>query len=188
MSDNAFHDDEKFGDKKCIELKEEYACDGNDSSFDVKDVEIEDNLDLQDEDKEDLPPIQIQITKKKEKSPRVQRLDDRVEVVEKKRGRPVGCKDKTQRKRRSEAELEEDDRNGDMESPVKKGRITISAVHQEFEPVELFHKRLGKTVDGRRCRHCLAEFLCKNKSSLEDHIRVFHKDVYKRARGLLLYT
>ena len=154
----------------------------------MKDVEIEDNLDLQDEDKEDLPPVQIQITKKKEKSPRVQRLEDRVEVVEKKRGRPVGCKDKTQRKRRSEAELEEDDRNGDMESPVKKGRITNSAVHQEFEPVELFHKRLGKTVDGRRCRHCLAEFLCKNKSSLQDHIRVFHKDVYKRARGLLLYT
>ena len=44
MSDNAFHDDEKFGDKKCIELKEEYACDGNDSSFDVKDAEIEDNF------------------------------------------------------------------------------------------------------------------------------------------------
>ena len=181
-------------------MKEEYACDGNDSSFDVKDVEIEDNLDLQDEDKEDLPPIQIQITKKKEKSPRVQRLEDRVEVVEKKRGRPVGCKDKTPRKRRidmptvtggdddgGEAE-QEDDRNDDMESPVKKRRITISAVHQEFEPVELFHKRLGKMVDGRRCLHCDQEFLNKNKSNLEDHIRVFHKDVYKRARGLLLYT
>ena len=168
-------------------MKEEYACDGNDSSFDVKDVDIEDNSDLQDEDKEDLRPIQIQITKKKEKSPRVQRPYDLVEVVGKKRGRPVGCKDKSQRKRRSEAELEVD-RNDDMESPVKKGRITISAVHQEFEPVELFHKRLGKTVDGRRCLHCSAEFLCKNKSSLEDHIRVFHKDVYKRARGLLLYT
>ena len=83
---------------------------------------------------------------------------------------------------------QEDDRNGDKESPVKKGRIGRSAVHCEFEPVELFHKRLGRTVDGRRCLHCDQEFLNKNKSNLEDHIRVFHKDVYKRARGLLLYT
>ena len=176
MSDKAFHDDEKFEDKNCIELKEEYACVGNDTCIN-EDVDIEENLELQDEEKEDLPPIQIQITKKKEK-----------------RGRPVGCKDQTKRKRRGgdddggEAELEEDDRNGDMESPMKKGRITNSAVHQEFEPVELFHKRLGKTVVGRRCLHCLEEFLSKNKSNLEDHIRVFHKDVYKRARGLLLYT
>ena len=87
-----------------------------------------------------------------------------------------------------EAEREEADKNGDMESPVKKGRIGRSAVHCEFEPVELFHKRLGRTVDGRRCLHCDQEFLNKNKSNLEDHIRVFHKDVYKRARGLLLYT
>merc|ERR1712241_1614037 len=103
---------------------------------------------------------------------------------------PVGCKDKTKRKRRGgdddggEVELEEDDRNGDMESPVKKGRITNSAVHREFEPVELFHKRLGKTVEGRRCLHCEEEFLCKNKSNLQDHIRVFHKDVYKRAEAI----
>ena len=156
-------------------MKEEYACVGNDTCIN-EDVEFEDNLDLQDEEIKDLTPIQIQITKKE------------------KRGRPVGCKDKTKRKRRGcdddggEVDQEEDDRNGDMESPVKKGRITNSAVHREFEPVELFHKRLGKTVVGRRCLHCLEEFLCKNKSNLLDHIRVFHKDVYKRAQGLLLYT
>ena len=83
---------------------------------------------------------------------------------------------------------QEVERNGDMESPVKKGRIARSAFHGEFESVELFHKRLGKTVVGRRCLHCDQEFLNKNKSNLQDHIRVFHKDVYKRARGLLLYT
>ena len=87
-----------------------------------------------------------------------------------------------------DAEKEEFDRNGDMESPVKKGRIARSAFHCEFEPVELFHKRLGRTVVGRRCLHCDQEFLNKNKSNLQDHIRVFHKDVYKRAQGLLLYT
>ena len=87
-----------------------------------------------------------------------------------------------------DAEKEEFDRNGDMESPVKKGRIARSAFHCEFEQVELFHKRLGRTVVGRRCLHCDQEFLNKNKSNLQDHIRVFHKDVYKRAQGLLLYT
>ena len=67
---------------------------------------------------------------------------------------------------------------------VVRFRISRSAVHDEFVPVQLFHKRLGTNVEGRRCLHCDHEFLNKNKTNLDDHLRVFHSDVYQRALGM----
>ena len=67
---------------------------------------------------------------------------------------------------------------------VVRFRISRSAVHDEFVPVQLFHKRLGTNVEGRRCLHCDQEFLNKNKTNLDDHLRVFHSDVYQRALGM----
>ena len=69
------------------------------------------------------------------------------------------------------------------EMGVVRFRISRSAVHDEFVPVELFHKRLGTNVEGRRCLHCDEEFLNKNKTNLDDHLKVFHADVYQRALG-----
>ena len=63
---------------------------------------------------------------------------------------------------------------------AKRGRISRSAVHDEFDEEELFNRRMRKTVEGRRCKHCRHEFLTKNKTNLEDHLRVFHKDVYQK--------
>ena len=67
---------------------------------------------------------------------------------------------------------------------VVRFRISRSAVHDEFVPVQLFHKRLGTNVEGRRCLHCDKEFLNKNKTNLNDHLQVFHNDVYQRALGM----
>ena len=67
---------------------------------------------------------------------------------------------------------------------AKKGRITHSAVHDEFDDEELFHKKHRKMVQGKRCKHCRNEFLTKNKTNLEDHLRVFHKDVYQKVREI----
>merc|ERR1711952_207755 len=41
-----------------------------------------------------------------------------------------------------------------MEPPPKKGRIAQSAVHDEFDEVIVFHRRLKKNVPGRKCKHC----------------------------------
>ena len=70
------------------------------------------------------------------------------------------------------------------EMGVVRFRISRSAVHDEFVPVQLFHKRLGINVEGRRCQHCDKEFLNKNKTNLNDHLQVFHNDVYQRALGM----
>merc|ERR1739836_275580 len=67
---------------------------------------------------------------------------------------------------------------------VVRFRISRSAVHDEFVPVQLFHKRLGINVEGRRCQHCDKEFLNKNKTNLNDHLQVFHNDVYQRALAI----
>ena len=73
------------------------------------------------------------------------------------------------------------------EPPPKKGRIARSAVHEEFNEAQVFHKKERKFVEGRKCTHCATEFSSKNKSNLEDHLRVFHKDVYQKVLGLLLH-
>ena len=68
----------------------------------------------------------------------------------------------------------------------KKGRITRSAVHEEFNEVIVFNRRLKKNVNGRKCKHCDSEFSGKNKTNLEDHLRVFHKEEYQKALGKIL--
>ena len=73
-----------------------------------------------------------------------------------------------------------------MEPPPKKGRIARSAVHEEFNEVIVFHRRLKKNVNGRKCKHCDSEFSGKNKTNLEDHLRVFHKEEYQKALGKIL--
>ena len=73
-----------------------------------------------------------------------------------------------------------------MEPPPKKGRIARSAVHDEFDEVIVFHRRLKKNVPGRKCKHCDSEFSGKNKTNLEDHLRVFHKEEYQKALGKIL--
>ena len=73
-----------------------------------------------------------------------------------------------------------------MEPPPKKGRIARSAVHDEFDELQVFHRKLKKMVPGKKCKHCNTEFSCKNKSNLEDHLRVFHTDEYQRALGKIL--
>ena len=81
-------------------------------------------------------------------------------------------------------EVPEESTEGERnEMGVVRFRISRSAVHDEFVPVQLFHKRLGTNVEGRRCLHCDQEFLNKNKTNLDDHLRVFHSDVYQRALG-----
>ena len=75
--------------------------------------------------------------------------------------------------------------NTSIEPPAKRGRISRSAVHDEFKEEQLFNKREKKIVNGRRCNHCNSEFLNKNKSNLEEHLRVFHNDVYQKCLGLL---
>ena len=70
------------------------------------------------------------------------------------------------------------------EPPPKKGRIARSAVHEEFNEAQVFHKKERKFVEGRKCTHCATEFSSKNKSNLEDHLRVFHKDVYQKVHAI----
>ena len=82
-------------------------------------------------------------------------------------------------------EVPEESTEGERnEMEVVRFRISRSAVHDEFVPVQLFHKRLGTNVEGRRCLHCDHEFLNKNKTNLDDHLQVFHNDVYQRALGM----
>ena len=83
-------------------------------------------------------------------------------------------------------ESSENETEDGMEPPPKKGRIARSAVHDEFNEVIVFHRRLKKNVPGRKCKHCDSEFSGKNKTNLEDHLRVFHKEEYQKALGKIL--
>merc|ERR1711952_612481 len=66
-------------------------------------------------------------------------------------------------------ESSENETEDSVEPPPKKGRIARSAVHDEFDELQVFHRKLKKMVPGKKCKHCNTEFSCKSKSNLEDH-------------------
>ena len=70
--------------------------------------------------------------------------------------------------------------------PIKE-RANRALVHDEFEQIEVINEK-GDRIKKSQCKHCDPDsryrVLGKNPSSLRDHLKAHHPDIYLRSKGI----
>ena len=66
---------------------------------------------------------------------------------------------------------------------VKKPRLLSSAVHNEFEAIEVYHQKQKKKVQGVKCKHCTARFTAPISTNLKRHLKTVHKEIYQKVES-----
>ena len=64
-------------------------------------------------------------------------------------------------------------------SAPKKIKLNFTHVHREFEKIKIFNPRLGKEVDGCKCKVCPQTFMRTNSSTLKTHLKVLHPEIFR---------
>ena len=88
----------------------------------------------------------------------------------------------------SSDDSEEGEDDAEEESIGKKTRVKASAVHGEFARKEVISKRKRKkggepsTVLGSKCNHCSTLYIGKNTTTLFQHLKASHFEIYKQAK------
>ena len=65
------------------------------------------------------------------------------------------------------------------ETEIIRLKLGSSAVHEEFTPTKVYNKRVGKEVEGRKCKHCSAILATRTSTNLKKHLEQ-HTEVYNR--------
>ena len=64
-------------------------------------------------------------------------------------------------------------------SAPKKTKINYTHIYQEFEQIQIFNPKLGREVNGSKCKVSHFPFMRRNSSTLKSHLQSFHPEIFR---------